>query len=137
MAVTYLIVTVCSPGQSVPAATSSSRPTMATDASAGDLAGLWGCERSFGPEVRGQLTIAREQSEWRALIAGFDAPVRVDEEFLTFALPGDRGKFRGRVIQDGAKIRGHWIQPRTDHVWGSSYATPIELTATQDRVWTV
>src|SRR5262249_53786410 len=121
-------------GQSPPA-TPSCKAVKAADPSVARLAGLWGCERSFGPEVRGQLTVVREGSDWRALIAGFEAPVRVEKDLLTFALAGGRGKVRGRLIQDGDKIRGHWIQRRTEHVWGSGYATPIELRATQDRIW--
>lgn len=36
------------------------------------LAGLWGTEQSFGPLVRGTLTIDGRQGRWRAEIAGFE-----------------------------------------------------------------
>jgi CubicO group peptidase (beta-lactamase class C family) len=110
-------------------------PGLASEESAARLVGLWGCERVFGPEVRGELTLVREGPRWHASIAGFEAPVRVDQDALTFELPGGRGKFRGRLIRSEAIILGHWIQPKSEHVWGFSYATPIELKPTRRNVW--
>jgi hypothetical protein len=72
-------------------------PGFSSEDAAARLAGLWDSERSLGPELRGELTLVREESGWRASIAGFDALVRVDETALTFLLPGNRGKFCGRA----------------------------------------
>jgi CubicO group peptidase (beta-lactamase class C family) len=108
---------------------------LTSDDAAPHLVGLWGCERVFGPEVRGELTMVQQCPDWHASITGFEAPVRVDKEALSFVLPGGRGEFRGRLLKSEARIVGHWIQPRTAHVWGFSYATPVELKPTPNNVW--
>jgi hypothetical protein len=91
------------------------------------LEGLWGADLSFGPEVRGTLTVQRSGSAWHASIAGMEARVDADRQRLSFQLPGDQGAFRGQLLDAGQHIRGQWIQPVTAHVWGTSYATPVEL----------
>ena len=101
---------------------------------AADLAGVWGCERVFGPEVRGPLTILKRGAEWRASIAGFDAPARFDKGEISFSLASNRGEFRGWISRDASRITGHWIQPRTV-LSGSRYATPVELKAVESNVW--
>jgi len=111
-----------------------SPPSRPAEDSTAALIGLWGCERSFGPEVRGELTIVRRGSQWRASVAGFDAPVSIVGGELTFELAGDRGKFRGHLSHDATRIVGHWIQP-VAVVWGSRYATPVELKAAGRGVW--
>ncbi|MDQ3917615.1 MAG: beta-lactamase family protein [Acidobacteriota bacterium] len=98
------------------------------------LAGLWGFERTLGPEVSGELTITRRGAAWRARVAGSEAPVRSDRDELSFTLPNDRGQFRGRLSKDAGRIVGHWIQPPTV-TGGTRYATPLELVAAGDKVW--
>jgi CubicO group peptidase (beta-lactamase class C family) len=106
----------------------------ATENSAADLVGLWGCERAFGPEVRGELTIVRDGPLFQARIAGFEAPVRSASGEISFSLAGDRGEFRGRLTKDAAKIVGQWIQPRTV-TGGTRYATPVLLIAFERNAW--
>ena len=108
-------------------------PIFSQDAAA-DLVGLWGSERTFGPEARGELTIMQEGTSWRAMIGGIEAPVRFAGGALTFVLAGGRGEFRGRINRDATKINGHWIQPVTI-TSGNRYATPVELRLTQSKVW--
>jgi CubicO group peptidase (beta-lactamase class C family) len=93
---------------------------------AAELAGLWGCERSYGPEVRGDLTISRSRSKWSVSIGAFETAARSENGEIVFELAGDRGKFRGRLASDGKKILGHWIQPPRV-LDGVRYATPVEL----------
>ena len=91
------------------------------------LPGLWGAEVSFGLEARGPLA---DRTPWLVLdasIIGVTVPIQTEGSELRFHLPGGRGDFRGRVADDAQSIRGQWIQPPAAHVWGSSYATPIEL----------
>lgn len=99
------------------------------------LIGLWGAEVSFGPEVRGTLTISRQQSSWYASIGGFDVPIQMTDSALRFNLPGSRGEFRGQFDTRSQRIRGQWIQPMTAHVWGTVYATPVELTLAGRNTW--
>jgi hypothetical protein len=99
------------------------------------LTGLWGAEVSFGPEVQGTLTIYRRAASWTASISGIDVPIHVDGQHLRFSLPGGRGEFRGQIDGRRGRIQGQWIQPILTHVWGVSYATPVELAVTGQDVW--
>ncbi|NNB93912.1 serine hydrolase [Corallococcus exiguus] len=98
------------------------------------LVGTWGGERTYGPEVRGELTLFRDPGGWRASIGGITAPGVLDKQSLTFTLPGGQGDFRGSLSPDGKRIAGHWIQPRI-LVGGVRYATPMELRLLQKDVW--
>ena len=59
--------------------TAFSEPSPSTDSSpaAGpaELVGVWAGEKSFGPQVRGTLSIARHGSRWHAEIAGYRVTV--------------------------------------------------------------
>lgn len=109
-------------------------PVFSSEDEAAELIGLWGSERTFGPEARGELEIVQEGISWRAKIAGLEAPVSFKDGALTFVLAGGRGEFRGRINRDATKITGHWIQPVTA-VSGNRYATPVELKAVKPQVW--
>ncbi|AGC46806.1 beta-lactamase [Myxococcus stipitatus DSM 14675] len=98
------------------------------------LLGIWAAEPVFGPEVQGELTVVREGGAWRASIAGFEVPGRVDKDVLTVALPGGQGTFRGKVGADGKSLRGHWVQPQVV-VGGVQYASPVELRALRKGAW--
>jgi len=106
-------------------------------APAGDVArllGLWGTTRSFGPEIRGELTITRAGAGWRAAIGGTWAPVRMSPNSVTFTLAGNLGSFRGHRDGAGARIRGLWIQP-AGAATGVAWATPVELHPVGAGVW--
>src|SRR5215469_9345791 len=75
------------------------------------LVGLWGTEQSFGPLVRGTLTIDGRQPQWRAATAGFDVSVKRNGDLLSFSLPNSAGEFRGRLNPKSNSINGQWIQP--------------------------
>ncbi|HXL35345.1 MAG TPA: serine hydrolase [Gemmatimonadales bacterium] len=86
-----------------------------------DLTGLWGATLRFGPDIGGTLLIYRTSDGWRADIAGFTVPVRIDGQGLrafAFELPDKKGAFRG----------GHWIQPER-------FATPVTLVANGKDRW--
>ncbi len=97
------------------------------------LDGIWEAKRHFGPEVRGPLELARAGATWQARIAGYEQAVTVDRDHLTFALPGARGSFVGRLGKDDV-IRGHWVQP-PDVNSGSKYASPVVLRAHGKDSW--
>jgi CubicO group peptidase (beta-lactamase class C family) len=101
------------------------------------LLGLWGSQQSFGPTVRGELTIDARGNEWRARIAGYDVPVEHLKDEIHFALPGEAGKFRGRLHlgANGKRILGHWIQLGGVAFYSYSYASPVELTELAPGVW--
>jgi CubicO group peptidase (beta-lactamase class C family) len=89
-----------------------------------DWVGLWEANRSFGPEVRGEIVFAERGGKWKAELAGYRADVTTSGGAYTFELPGGRGAFRGKVV--GEELRGFWIQPRTP-VSGLPYASPVTL----------
>lgn len=95
---------------------------------ASPLIGIWGTSISFGPVIRGDLTIlgSRNASALTARIHGYDIPVTRRGDSLSFTLPGDLGKFRGEIDRRTGNVRGHWVQPVTI-VGGSSYASPVTL----------
>jgi CubicO group peptidase (beta-lactamase class C family) len=95
---------------------------------ASPLLGIWGTSISFGPSIRGDLTIigSRKASTLTARIHGYEVPVTCRGDSLSFTLPGDLGKFRGEIDRSTGNIRGYWIQP-VMIVNGSSYASPMTL----------
>ncbi len=96
------------------------------------LVGLWGAERDFGPAISGPLTIARTSSGFTAAIGADHVPATLSGGELRFALPGNQGKFRGRLR--GEALDGFWIQPATP-ILGVEYTSPIAFQRTKDR-WT-
>jgi len=98
------------------------------------LIGIWGAEAWFGPEVRGEISIVQSGSSYRASVGGTTVLAARDGDRLTFALPGNRGEFRGRLM-DPRSLFGQWIQPPAAHVWGTRYATPVVLSAATPGVW--
>jgi CubicO group peptidase (beta-lactamase class C family) len=136
------VIFVCFPAHS----DSQTQPPSAASAKwpASALLGLWGSEQSFGPIVRGELTIDARSSQWRARIAGYEVPVehtkdrtkddQVKDE-IHFVLPGEAGKFRGHLSANGKQILGHWIQLAGVAFYSYSYASPVELSELTPRVW--
>jgi len=127
--VALLVISLCFPAHS----DSQTQPSSA-------LLGLWGSEQSFGPMVRGELTINARSPEWRALIAGYEVPVQHSKDEHTkdeihFALPGEAGKFRGHLSANGKQILGHWIQLAGVAFYSHSYASPVELSEQTPGVW--
>lgn len=100
----------------------------------GALVGLWGTEQSFGPLVRGALTIDARQAEWRATIAGLKVSVQHQDHRLHFSLPDGAGEFRGQVEPVSGVIHGQWVQP-AGIVNNNRYATPVLLKALSKSVW--
>jgi CubicO group peptidase (beta-lactamase class C family) len=99
------------------------------------LVGVWGSENRFGPAVRGELTINTRQPQWRASIAGLDAPIRRGRTGIAFSFSSDAGEFRGDIGADGKTITGDWIQP-PGVVNGNRYATPVHFLQAQPGIWT-
>lgn len=70
------------------------------------LVGLWGTEQSFGPLVRGTLTIDARRAQWSAAIAGFEVSVERNGDRLSFSLPNGAGEFHGRLDPISNTING-------------------------------
>jgi CubicO group peptidase (beta-lactamase class C family) len=106
-------------------------------APAGDAArllGLWGTTRSFGPQIRGELTLTGADGGWRAAIGGTWTPARINGDSVAFTLAGGLGSFRGRRDAAGTRIRGQWIQP-VGVATGVAWATPVELRPAGPGAW--
>jgi CubicO group peptidase (beta-lactamase class C family) len=88
----------------------------------------------MGPLVKGELTLDGRITQWRARVAGFDVPVRVTENTVTFTLP-EQSEFRGHLRDSGKQIAGHWIQGAGPYPYNNRYASPTELVEVAPRVW--
>jgi CubicO group peptidase (beta-lactamase class C family) len=83
-------------------------PAQTQKGSVDELAGLWKAQRWFGPVARGPLVIKRSGSSYTADMAGRSIPIRVERGELSFELPMNQGKFRGRLENNGM-IFGFWF----------------------------
>lgn len=106
-------------------------PALAAPAAPADLSGLWSAKLRFGPDVSGPLWLVRDGDGWRADIAGQSVPVIIKGRELSFALPDDRGAFRGRI--EGEVLNGMWLQPRTAN--GGPYLTPLHMRRDKRGRW--
>lgn len=79
---------------------------------AADLAGLWSAKLRYGPDIRGTLIIQHQANVWRADVAGYSVPVRVDGDQVAFTLPSEQGDFRGQLSSNRKAIDGFWLQSR-------------------------
>ena len=97
-----------------------------------ELAGLWKADRWFGPAARGPLVIRRTGSSYTVDMLGRTLPVRVDRGELSFELPNNQGKFKGK-LQDGGAIFGYWFPPYSPT--GMVRTSPVTLRAVRPNLW--
>jgi CubicO group peptidase (beta-lactamase class C family) len=97
------------------------------------LIGIWGSENNFGPLLRGELTVRRQDGSWQARLRGIaaHAPVRGDSVLLEF--PGTLGWYRGALAPNG-QIEGWWIQP-TGVLFNQPFATRLTLARVRPGIW--
>jgi CubicO group peptidase (beta-lactamase class C family) len=95
------------------------------------LVGLWGAQLNFGPELRGELVVARTARGWTAEIGGARTTFSPSNGNVRFSF-GGRGGFRGRLTAAG--LTGFWLQPpgeiedrRDPGGSGQPFATPLML----------
>jgi CubicO group peptidase (beta-lactamase class C family) len=93
------------------------------------LVGIWSSETTFGPELKGELTIGVDGSSGRATLANAEATFAVSGKAVRFSFPGDRGEFRGEISADRRTVTGFWIQPggTKGGVFDQGYASPLVL----------
>jgi CubicO group peptidase (beta-lactamase class C family) len=106
------------------------------------LIGIWASEMTFGPALRGELTIAREASSWHARISNAETKFQTAGDTVRFSFPGNLGQFRGALTSNGRAITGFWLQPpgtseeRPDPVGSRQpFATPLVLQRAGRDVW--
>jgi CubicO group peptidase (beta-lactamase class C family) len=114
------------------AAAPAQSPTTSSDETR--LIGLWGTTRSFGPEIRGELTLAQAGDGLRASIAGTSAHSELRHGEVSFALAANQGSFWGQLSASGIRIRGIWVQP-AGIVTSVAWATPVDLRLVTKGVW--
>jgi CubicO group peptidase (beta-lactamase class C family) len=108
------------------------QPAKTPPASVDELAGLWKAQRWFGPVARGPLVIRRTGSAYIADMLGHTIPIRVDRGELSFELPNNQGKFRGKP-QAGGAIFGFWFPPNSPT--GLVRVLPLTLPAVKPNLW--
>ena len=99
-----------------------------------DLSGVWRARRNFGPDVRGPLTIVQYARDWQAMIGGNTAPVTVENNAISFTLPGREGSFSGVISKDELSITGFWKQPTTVFI-GYGFLSAITLNRKSAGLW--
>lgn len=97
-----------------------------------DLVGLWGADRVFGPELRGELLLRRVADRWIATLGGAEASASVTADTLRLVFPAGLGEFRGRIA--AGTVRGFWVQPVLTTA-GYRFATPVVLAAAGPETW--
>jgi CubicO group peptidase (beta-lactamase class C family) len=107
---------------------------LAIDVPAAELVGLWAARRDFTPDVSGSLAIRQVDGDLLAEIGGYQVVASQEQGEIRFAVPGDRGYFRGRFSFDHETIQGHWVQPRTQSGF-ASFASPVELSKDTAGHW--
>ncbi len=100
----------------------------------GPLIGVWASETTFGPALRGELSVVRGDSSWRATLASVETRFQVHSDSVRFAFPGGLGQFRGTLDDKGRAITGFWIQPG-GVVLGYPFASPLTLRLVQPGCW--
>jgi CubicO group peptidase (beta-lactamase class C family) len=103
------------------------------------LEGVWGAKRNFGPEIAGTLDsttleVFGVNQDCRASIAQYDIKCVHQNGRISFDLPSDQGSFTGRLQENGAVIRGFWIQPPTVNT-GAKFASPVVLRSKGKDHW--
>src|ERR1700733_509504 len=101
--------------------------------------GVWGAKRNFGPEITGMvytrtLEMVGVNQDCRATIAQYSVKCVDQNGRISFDLPSDQGSFIGRLQENGAVIRGFWIQPPTVNT-GAKFASPVVLRSKGKDRW--
>jgi CubicO group peptidase (beta-lactamase class C family) len=100
------------------------------DASTHRWEGLWVAEGSFGPRLRGPVSIQRSGEGWIARLQGdtatADRTVAGDGSVRWSFAFFDQGRFEGWQENAQGAIEGHWIQ-EPGAVQNNPFATPVHL----------
>ena len=106
------------------------------------LVGLWAAEVTFGPALRGDLTLTLEGSTWRATLANAETSFPREGDAVRFTFPRNVGGFRGVLGDGGRAITGFWLQPpggtqdaRDPGGSGQSFASPLVLQRVGRNAW--
>ena len=124
-------------------ALSQSTAPAATPSPAEDpLVGLWAAEVTFGPALRGNLTLSRDGLQWRATLGNVGTTFTRDGNSIRFAFPGNLGGFRGALDPRERAATGFWLQPpggpqdpRDPGGSGQSFASPLVLRRVGGNAW--
>jgi len=98
-----------------------------------DLVGIWGSELTFGPQVRGAISLERGRDRWVMRVAGFEASAPVSGDSVRIALTGGQGGLRADIDRTTGVVRGFWVQPAGNL---PAYASPIRFTKAREDAWT-
>ena len=101
--------------------------------SADALVGIWSAQEIFGPVIRGELVLELLGNQWYGTIAGNKVLVQQHGDDIQFALPNNKGEFRGRLRPDHS-LQGHWIQP-PGLFNENRYASPVHFESAGNHRW--
>ena len=100
-----------------------------------DWEGIWVAERSYGPDLKGPVTLRNSGEGWTARIQGESVSVEqnVEEDGTrrwAFSVL-DQGYFVGYQTAAGEAITGHWFQP-PGAIQNYPFASPVQLAPTSN-----
>jgi CubicO group peptidase (beta-lactamase class C family) len=93
-----------------------------------DLSGLWAAKLHFDPAVPTPVILLKTGSNWYADVGGQRLSVQTNGRSISFALPDDKGHFRGTL--GDREVAGHWFSGRD-----ANYASPLILTRDGPYKW--
>ena len=106
------------------------------------LIGIWASEMTFGPALRGELTVAQTGASWRASMSTAETSFHAAGGAITFVFPDNRGQFRGALTEGGRAITGFWLQPSgatadrpNPPASSQAFATPLVLRRAGPGIW--
>src|SRR5262249_52772537 len=98
--------------------------------------GLWSGNVLSRRVLSGTLFITRGDGACQASIANQTVIARVFGDSLQFALPDDRGAFRGAWRDAHRQLAGFWIQPPDESLgYDQRYATPVAFKGSDRDGW--
>ncbi|HEY3173900.1 MAG TPA: serine hydrolase [Thermoanaerobaculia bacterium] len=120
----------------------STTPAAAPSPAEDPLVGLWATEVTFGPALRGNLTLTRDGLQLRATLGNAGTTFARDGNSIRFAFSGNRGGFRGALDAGERAVTGFWLQPpggpqdpRDPGGSGQSFASPLVLHRVGRNAW--
>ena len=120
----------------------STAPSAAPSPAEDSLVGLWAAEVTFGPALRGNLTLSRDGLQWRATLGNAGTTFAGDGNSIRFAFPGNRGGVRGALGPRERAVTGFWLQPpggpqdpRDPGGSGQPFASPLVLRRVGRNAW--
>lgn len=99
-----------------------------------NLIGVWEGKRIFGPELKGQLVLTKNDQNYFAEIGPYKIKGSESKDLVLFEFPQGLGALRARLSDGTLTGEGHWVQPG-NVANGNRFASPVALKPLKENVW--